>query len=232
MTVVKTALAIRDWPKDDQPDEKLKRWGVQNLSDAELLALLLRTGNGSLGMNILDVARQFLVQCGGLHALSGREFRELSQIAGIGQTKAMQILCAVELSKRIQTPKIEEVAFNSSAEVANYFMPRLRDLKKEIFIVILLDARNKLIKVETVSEGSLTASIVHPREVFKPAILESAASVIFIHNHPSGDPTPSQDDLKVTNQLVEVGRLMDIRVLDHVIVGSRNFTSLAGKGLM
>jgi len=153
-------------------------------------------------------------------------------IKGVGQVKAAQVVAAIEVGRRLEASDIERVAFGSSSEVAQLYMPRLRDHRKEVFMVLLLDARNRLINEATVSEGSLTASIVHPREVFKPAILESAASVLFLHNHPSGDPTPSQEDLNITRQLVEAGRMIDIRVLDHIIVGDHTFTSLAGKGLI
>ena len=147
-------------------------------------------------------------------------------------SEAAQIAAAVEIGRRLEAPPLDRVSFISSTDVAQYFIPRLRDLHKEVFMVLLLDARNCLIRGVTISVGSLTASIVHPREVFKPAILDSAASVIFIHNHPSGDPTPSQDDLKITSQLVEAGRMIDIRVLDHIIIGRGSFTSLAGKGFI
>ncbi|MBI4550919.1 MAG: DNA repair protein RadC [Candidatus Latescibacteria bacterium] len=229
---MKSIITIKDWPEDDRPREKLIKCGPGTLSDAELLAILLRTGDAATGRNALDIARDLLKRFGGLRHAAGREISELCEVPGIGPVKAAQVKAAVEVGRRLEAPDVERVAFGSSAEVANYFIPRLRDLKKEVFKVVLLDARNKLIKEMTVSEGSLTASIVHPREVFKPAILESAAAVIFVHNHPSGDPTPSQDDLKITTQLVEAGRMIDIRVLDHIIVGHRTFTSLASKGLI
>ena len=225
-------LMIKDWPKDDQPLQKLAQSGTSGLSDAELIAILLRTGHRPTDQTALDIARQLIMQYGGLHQLAGRATSELCRVTGITQTKANHILAAIELGKRVNTPVMERVAFGSSGDVAEYYMPRMRDRKQEVFKVVLLDARNKLIKEVTVSEGSLTASIVHPREVFKPAIIESAASVIFVHNHPSGDATPSQDDLKITTQLVEAGRFIDIRVLDHIIVGGDSFTSLASKGLM
>lgn len=232
MTESRSVVAIKDWPQDDRPRERLVKYGARTLSDAELVAILLRTGDSSAGRNALDIARELLQRFGGLRNLASRDVRELCSVQGIGLVKAAQVAAAIELGRRLEAPDIERVAFGSSTDVAHYFLPRLRDLRKEVFLVLLLDARNKLIKEVTVSEGSLTASIVHPREVFKPAILESAASVIFIHNHPSGDPTPSQDDLKITAQLVEAGRMIDIRVLDHIILGHRTFTSLASKGLI
>lgn len=232
MTEPRTLITVKDWPTDDRPRERLIKYGAHTLSDTELIALLLRTGDAATGRNVLDIARDLLTVSGGLRQLAGREIQELCRTPGVGLAKAAQIHAAVEIGRRLEAPDIDRVAFSSSTDVANFFMPRLRDLKREIFKVLLLDARNRLIRDVTVSEGSLTASIVHPREVFRPAILESAASVIFLHNHPSGDPTPSKDDLKITAQLVDAGNMLDIRVLDHIILGHRTFTSLAGKGLL
>lgn len=232
MTEFHAVTKIKDWPEEDRPRERLMKSGAHTLSDSELVALLIRTGNASQGKNALEIARALLQHVGGLHRLAKRDIRELCLVRGVGPVKASQISAAVEIGKRLEAPPLERISFVSSADVARYFMPRLRDLHKEVFMVLLLDARNCLIRGVTISVGSLTASIVHPREVFKPAILDSAASVIFIHNHPSGDPTPSQDDLKITSQLVEAGQMIDIRVLDHLIIGRGAFTSLAGKGLM
>ena len=206
--------------------------GVQTLSDSELLALLIRTGDASQGKNALEITRALLRHVGGLHRLADRNIRELCLVRGVGPVKAAQIAAAVEIGRRLEAPPLDRVSFISSTDVAQYFIPRLRDLHKEVFMVLLLDARNCLIRGVTTSVGSLTPSIAHPREVFKPAILDSAASVIFIHNHPSSDPTPSQDDLKITSQLVEAGRMIDFRVLDHIIIGRGSFTSLAGKGFI
>jgi DNA repair protein RadC len=232
MTGLGAVTTIKDWPDEERPRERLFRFGAHTLSDAELVAILLRTGDAASGQNALDMARALLNRFGGLRGLAGREVQELCRMQGMGFVKAAQVAAAIEIGRRLEAPDIDRVSFTSSVDVARYFSPRLRDLKKEVFIVLLLDARNRLIRSVTVSEGSLTSSIVHPREVFKPAILESAASVIFLHNHPSGDPAPSQDDLKITAQLVEAGRLIDIRVLDHIIIGHRSFVSLAGKGLI
>lgn len=230
MTELQTVTPIKDWPDEDKPRERLFKFGVHTLSDAELVAILLRTDDAT--RNALDMARVLLRQFGGLRRLAGREVQELCAIRGVGPVKTAQLAAAVEIGRRLEAPDIDRVSFTSSADVSRYFSPRLRDLKKEVFLVLLLDARNRLIRAVTVSEGSLTASIVHPREVFKPAILESAAAVLFLHNHPSGDPTPSQDDLKITTQLVEAGRMIDIRVLDHIIIAHKGYVSLAGKGGM
>ena len=232
MTDLQGVTPIRDWPEDEKPRERLLKYGIHTLSDTELIALLLRTGNGAGGRDVIEISRQLLQHFGGLRHLASRELSELCQVSGVGPVKAAQIASAIEIGRRLEAQDMEQKSFVSSTDVARYFMPRLRDLRKEIFMVLMLDARNCLIRGVTVSVGSLTASIVHPREVFKPAILDSAASVIFVHNHPSGDPTPSQDDLKITAQLVDAGQMIDIKVLDHIIIGRKSFTSLAGKGLI
>ena len=198
--------------------------GFDQVSDADLVRKITGLPNGD--------AEELLDRVGGLRHLATTDIEILVDMPGVGPASAERLLAAVELGRRLEAQDLEQKSFVSSTDVARYFMPRLRDLRKEVFITLLLDARNCLIRGVTVSVGSLTASIVHPREVFKPAILASAASVIFLHNHPSGDPTPSQDDLKITGQLVDAGVLLDIKVLDHIIVGRGQFTSLAGKGLI
>ena len=198
--------------------------GINQVSDCDLVRRITGLNNGH--------AAEVLDRIGGLRHLATTDLEVLVDMPGLGPATAERLLAAVELGRRLEATDIDQQAFVSSTDVARYFMPRLRDMRKEIFLVLLLDARNKLIRGVTVSVGSLTASIVHPREVFKPAILASAASVIFVHNHPSGDPTPSQDDLKITAQLVDAGQMMDIKVLDHIIVGNKSFTSMAGKGLI
>ena len=194
------------------------------VSDTDLVSKIAGLSEGD--------AHEVLDRVGGLRHLATTDHEALVGMPGVGPTKAERIMAAVEIGRRLEAIDIDQKSFVSSTDVARYFMPRMRDLRKEIFMVLLLDARNTLIRGVTVSVGSLTASIVHPREVFKPAILESAASVIFVHNHPSGDPTPSQDDLKITAKLVEAGVMIDIKVLDHIIIGRKSFTSLAGKGLI
>lgn len=197
--------------------------GFHQVSDSDLVSRISGLSNGHAS-DILD-------RIGGLRHLATTDLEVLVEMPGVGPVTAERLLAAVELGRRLEAQDLDQKSFVSSTDVARYFMPRLRDLRKEIFMVLMLDARNALIRGVTVSVGSLTASIVHPREVFKPAILSSAASVIFVHNHPSGDPTPSQDDLKITAQLVDAGQLLDIKVLDHIIIGRKSFTSLAGKGL-
>jgi len=222
---------IRDWAVEDQPIERLYYHGPGILSVSELMSILIQPVHRQKEQNALDLTRDIMSRFG-IRDLAGKGMSELLQIPGVTRTKAAILMSAMELGKRAQTTDLEKVSFGASTEVAAHYLPRLRDLKQEVFIVLMLDARNKLIREVKVSEGSLTASIVHPREVFKPAILESAASVIFLHNHPSGDPSASQDDIKITTQLVEAGKILDIRVLDHIIVGDRTFTSLAARGFV
>jgi DNA repair protein RadC len=209
----------------ENPQDRLYCLGPHNLSDTELLAL-------ALGSDAIDVSRSLLDEYGGLRGIVSRETSELSRQPGIGSDKASRLRAIGEISRRLEAPDPERISYSSSTDVAEYFLPLFAHVRTEVFTVLMLDARNRLIKEHRVSEGSLTASIVHPREVFKMAIIESSASVIFMHNHPSGDPTPSQDDLKITRQLVEAGRLIDIRVLDHIILGYKQFTSLASKGMI
>ena len=228
MTSLKSVCTIREYPPQDQPHTRMHRYGANTLTDTELLAMVIR--RGTTGCNALDVARDLLQRFGGLHSLGSRQITELCKVPGIGPVKAGQIMAMVEMSKRLDP--IDRVSFLSSTDVAQHYMPLFHHEQQEIFTVLILDARNRLKREHRASEGSLTASIVHPREVFKMAIIESAASVIFLHNHPSGDPTPSQDDLKITQQLVDAGKILDIRVLDHIILGYHKFTSLAGQHLM
>ena len=174
-----------------------------------------------------------LTQLEGLRGLANRSLEELCAIPGIGPAKAAQILAAIELGKRaLATPLTEGKRIQGSQHIFQHYYPLLRDIRHEVFKAVLLDAKHMVIRDFTVSQGSLTVSIVHPREVFNLSVRESAAAIIFVHNHPSGDPTPSSDDIKITAQLVEAGKLIDIRVLDHIIVGNKTFTSLASKGLM
>lgn len=220
---------ISDWPPGERPRERLYLKGAGSLADAELLALQL--GSGVRGRTAVDVAREMLARYGSLAGLAGREVAELMRVRGVGRAKAVRLAAAFELTRRIRSRGGEgRVQLSSPEQVFARFGPLMEDLTKEVFRVALLDAQNGLLKDVAVSEGTLSASLVHPREVFKPAILESAASLILLHNHPSGDPTPSREDLRLTRQLVECARLLDLRIHDHVIVGRGRFVSLAQRG--
>ena len=224
---------IKDWPVADRPREKLLSRGPTTLSDTELLALILRTGHAGKGASALDLSRQLLMRFVSLRGLASASAAELCQVPGIGPAKAAEVLAVGELARRFAvTPLSPGARFTSSSEVFAHFHELLRDRKNEVFLSLLLDSKNRVLREIQVSEGSLNASIVHPREVFKSVIRESAAAVLFVHNHPSGDPEPSREDLELTARLRDAGVLMGIRVLDHIIIGSGRYISLADQGLL
>ena len=224
-------MVMRGWPESERPRERLYFNGPTALADAELLAIQL--GSGRRGKDAVEVAREVLAAYGSLADVAGREAAELARLPGVGRAKAARLAAAFELTRRLRarTPG-SRVALGSPAEVYAAFAPLMEDLKREVFRVALLDAQNGLLRDVVVSEGTLSASLVHPREVFKPAILESAASVILLHNHPSGDPTPSREDVRLTRQLVECARLLELRVHDHLVIGRGRFISLAERGII
>jgi DNA repair protein RadC len=220
---------IHQWPLSERPRERLLQDGPEVLSDAQLLAILLRVGRQD--SSAVEVAMDLLRQLDGLQGLSNRSVEELCRISGVGPAKAAQLKAAIELGKRVlAAPLSSGTKIASSADLFRHYYPLLRDLRHEVFKVVLLDAKHAIIREETVSEGSLTISIVHPREVFNLAVRESAAAVIFVHNHPSGDPGPSEEDRALTARLVAAGELLGIHVLDHVIVGDGRYTSFADRG--
>jgi DNA repair protein RadC len=205
------------------------------LSEAQLLAIMLATGDASSGQSALDLAMYLVRTFDGLRALDAASIAELCQIKGIGPAKATTIKAALELGKRLfGEPVQRHLKVTSPQDLVNYFQPRLQHLRKEVFKAVLLNTKHQMLKDVTVSEGSLSASLVHPREAFLPAIKESAAAVIFLHNHPSGDPTPSTEDKELTLRLVEVGQLIGISVLDHIIIGSGSpgYISFRDAGLL
>jgi DNA repair protein RadC len=218
-------------PPGQRPRERLLQKGPDELTEVELIAILLQ--GGTRRHSALDLASILLSRCGGLAKLATRTPSELASVPGVGPAKAAQLLAALELGRRCQEAPLEPGAqFTSSRELDAHYRPRLRDRKRELFLALLLDGKNRIIREERISEGSLTASIVHPREVFAPAIRESAAAVAFVHNHPSGDPAPSRQDLDVTRRLVQTGEVIGIRVLDHVIIGVQGYFSFADAGLL
>jgi len=220
---------IVHWPKTERPRERLLSKGSEFLSDAHLLAILLRTGRRD--SSAVQVAIELLDRMGGLGGLAACGIEELCAVQGIGPAKAAQLKAALALGRRsLAIPLSTGTRISSSADLFKHFHPVLRDVKHELFKVVLLDAKNMVVKEATVSEGSLTLSIVHPREVFALAIRESAAAVIFLHNHPSGDPTPSMEDRRLTDRLVAAGGVLGIRVLDHLIIGDGRYVSFADEG--
>ena len=197
-----------------------------------MLNLILNSyQKGTKEKTAIDLARELLFKYGSLRNLSFRSLGEYSTLKGIGDAKAVILGAAFEVSRRVQSQKDSpRVVFKQSQDVADYYMPLLKDLKKEVFKVALLDGANKLIKDITVSEGTLNTSVVHPREVFRDALIEATAGIVLIHNHPSGDPSPSEDDLNITKQLVEAGKIFGIKVFDHIVVAQDKFKSFADEG--
>lgn len=223
------AMGIDMWPPDERPRERLVRYGPETLTDGQLLAILL--GTGFQGSTALDVGVALLERYDGLSGLNRRGVREFCAVPGVGPAKAALIKAALEVGKRATAaPLTTGQRVTSSEDVFRHYRPLMRDLRREVFKAVLLDGKNAIIRDVTVSEGSLTLSIVHPREAFVSAVKESAAAVIFVHNHPSGDPEASPEDRALTHRLVSAGEIIGIRVLDHVIIGDRQYVSFADKG--
>jgi DNA repair protein RadC len=222
---------IERWPSGERPRERLYWKGPEALADAELLALQL--GSGTRGKSAVDVAREMLASYGSLADLAACEVGELARQQGVGPVKAARLAATFELTRRLRArlPGARTL-LSTPSDVYAAFAPIMEDLRREVFRVALLDAQNGLLRDCVVSEGTLSASLVHPREVFKPAILESAASVVLMHNHPSGDPTPSREDVRLTRQLVECAKLLGLRVHDHLVIGRGRFVSLAEQGMI
>ncbi len=211
-------LTIHELPEDDRPREKLRDRGANALTNAELIAILLRTG--FQGRNALEVARDLLGRFQTLTALSRCTVEEISQVKGIKGVKAIELVAAFQLGHRIAHEQIAEQKMETPETVYNLLGAEMRLLHKESLRVLLLDTRYRLIRIEEVSRGSLNESIAHPREVFRPAIIAAAYGVIVVHNHPSGDPSPSQSDHSLTRRLAEAAELLQIKLLDHVIIGA------------
>lgn len=223
---------IKELPEDERPREKLMKYGATYLSNPELLAILLVSGSSNTSAVMLANKLLSLDQ-GGISYLAECVPEELSCIPGIGIAKACQISAAIELGKRIAVkPKEKRINVNSPKEVAGLFMEEMRYLKREFFKVLMLNTKNEIIMIEDASIGNLNSAIVHPREVFSNAIRKCASSVIVIHNHPSGNPQPSQQDIDLTARLVSAGELLGITVLDHLIIGDGVFMSLKEKNMM
>jgi DNA repair protein RadC len=229
--VSSNSLMIRDFPQDERPRERFIKNGPQSLSNHELLAILLRTGTKE--ESVLQLSNRLLTNFEGLRLLKAATLEEITEIKGIGQAKAIQILAAVEIGRRIANLNYNErYVIRSPEDGANYVMNDMRFLSQEHFVCLYLNTKNQVLHKQTIFIGSLNASIVHPREVFREAIKWSAASIICLHNHPSGDPAPSREDIEVTKRLVECGKMIGIDVLDHLIIGENKFVSLKEKGYL
>ncbi len=227
------AIMVRDLPSNERPREKLVLYGAGCLSNAELLAILLRTGTRE--ESVLRIAEHVLATYKdvGIAAMTHASVTELAGIHGMGTAKAAAVLAAVEFGRRLSQKTAEKIEIiHGPEDVVRFAMPHFRYEQKEHFAVLLLNTKNHILAMQDISIGSLTASIVHPREVFQAAVRYAAASMILLHNHPSGDPSPSREDISVTQRLVKAGKIMDIPVLDHIILGDQNFVSMKEKGLL
>ncbi|MBA3237856.1 MAG: DNA repair protein RadC [Parachlamydiaceae bacterium] len=223
------SYSIWSLPEQERPRERLHQFGAETLSTTELIAILL--GSGTRGQPVLQLAHQILVRFGSIQSLSEATIAELCQIKGLGTAKAIQLKAAfnlgIRLSKQVLSPKYR---VEHPVHAYNLVKEALSMEKREIFIVLLLDTKGCVIAQEIVSIGTLSETLIHPREVFYPAIRHKAASLILVHNHPSGDPTPSKEDYEITKMLVSAGNLMNIPVQDHLIVGESSYTSLRQQG--
>ena len=225
-----TVHRIKDMRSDDRPRERLERQGSQALSNPELLAILL--GTGVQGQSAIQLAQELLREYGGLAGLHRADYQDLVKTRGIGPAKAAQLCAAVELGRRLAVSVPDDrPAIQSPEQAAELVMYEMGALKQEHLRVLLLDTRNQLIRITEVYQGSLNTSLIRVGEIFRDAVRENAASVIVAHNHPSGDPSPSPEDVAVTRAMIDAGRLLDIEVLDHLVIGTGRFVSLKSKGL-
>lgn len=222
-------IMMEDVPKNNRPRERLILEGADALSDQELLAILL--GSGTRDESVLAMSMRMLKQFDGLRLLRDASVEELTKVRGIGDAKAVLLLAAFELGKRVHRLRFEDrFTIKSPSDCADYMMDEMRFLQQEHFVCLFLNTKNNIIHRQTIFVGGLNSSLVHPREIFKEAIRRSAASIICLHNHPSGDPTPSREDIEVTERLIDCGKLMGIEILDHIIIGEHRFVSLKEKG--
>ncbi len=225
-------MSVKEMPLDERPREKLALRGVQNLSDAELLAIILRTG--TKGKNVITLSLELLSSAGNLAKLSMMSRKELQSFSGIGKDKAITLNAAFELSRRCLTQEktLSKKKITDPQEVADFLIPMLRDKTHEVFMIVCLNAANQIISSRVISEGTLDSSIVTPRDVFRVAIEQEAKSIILAHNHPSGNLEPSEDDIKITKILCEAGKYMNIQVFDHLLIAGNSFTSFLERKLI
>lgn len=229
---MKKSFTVHDLPKTERPRERLKKFGAEALSAQELLAIII--GRGSPKQSVMKIAQELLTTFGSIEAISNATIEQLDAVTGIGPAKAMQIKACFELAKRknLEPENNQDAYIETPKDVVNIISKELADKTKEHFKIIMLNTRNKVIGVSGISIGTLNASLVHPREVFKAAIDHCSASIILVHNHPSGDPEPSDDDLIMTKRLVDSGKLVGIEVIDHIIIGKDGYYSFKDKKLL
>ncbi|WP_193437476.1 RadC family protein [Sporolactobacillus pectinivorans] len=222
---------MKDVPDADRPRERLMLDGAGALSNQELIAIILRSG--SRCESVLQLSERLISHFGGMDFLKEASVEELEKIKGIGRAKAVQLLASFEIGNRmVRLPRDSRYTIRSPEDGANFVMEEMRSLKQEHFVVLFLNTKNQVLHKSTIFIGSLNSSIVHPREIFKEAVRYSAAAMICFHNHPSGDPAPSREDIDVTKRLVSCGKMLGVEVLDHIVIGDRKFTSLKQKGMM
>ncbi len=225
-------MNIRQLPNEEKPREKLLKEGKEKLSITEILAIIIGSGTGD--RSALDLASEIIaMDSSGIRFLADCKPEELTRIKGIGPAKACDILAAVELGKRIATvPKEKTVRIESSSDIAGIFMEKMRYYKKEHFVNLMINAKGQIIEETEVSVGDLCSSTTHPREVFVDAVRRSAGSVVFVHNHPSGDPSPSDMDIVTTKRLMQAGEILGIPVLDHIVIGDGCYVSMRAEGMI
>jgi len=223
-------VTIHDMPTGERPRERLQHYGAEALSTAELMAILLRTG--SRGENVLDLATRLLIEFDGLGGLARASVSELSAIKGVGQAKAAQLKAGLEIGRRLLVAAPHErPQITSPADAANLLMLEMAHLEQEHLRVLLLDTKNRVQASPTIYKGNVNTSVIRIAELFREAIRHNSTAMIAVHNHPSGDPTPSPEDVQVTRHIVEAGNLLDIEVLDHLIIGQGRYVSLKERGL-
>jgi len=227
---INSGFTINDLPKSERPRERLQQYGAEALSSQEILALIL--GRGIKGESVMVTAQRLLSSFGNVKNISEASLEELSAVKGIGPAKASQLNAAFELARRKDLHDGEQIAVRSHQDVIKLVKQQLKGKKKEQFLILCLDTRNNLIKISTIATGTLDASLVHPREVFKEAIQSLSSSIILVHNHPSGNPEPSDADIDITKRILETGRIVGIDVLDHIIVANNNSFSFKEKGIL
>lgn len=222
---------LKDLPEELLPRERLYQLGPEMLSNKEVLAILLRTG--LKGENVLDFAERLLTEAGGLAGLARMSVHELTQLHGLGEAKAAELKAALELGRRsVSADPMTRPVINSPQDIAHLVMEEMRYLDREHFRIVSLSTKNHVLGISSISVGSLNSSLVHPRECFKEAIRRNSNAIILLHNHPSGDPTPSREDLEVTRRLADGGQILGIEVLDHVIIGDNRYISLKERGIL
>lgn len=223
--------AIKNWPKDERPREKLLKFGEHTLTNAELLAILLRSG--VKGNSAVDLGRKLITKFSAFRNMGHTDITQWKEIKGLGEAKICQIKAALEIGRRFMgEEKKPKGRVKSAKEVADLFMPRMRDLKKEVFKVLFLDGRNNIVDIAEIDEGTIAHSSPYVREIISKALQNFSPAIVCVHNHPSGDPKPSQEDRNFTKELINAGKTMQIKILDHVIIGDNKYFSFADKGLL